>query len=155
MRWQRLQSGALRLTTGSDLGPVTRETAPSSPRPAVGLVFSCPPDRPENPLGSAVRRDLPSASPARRATHLDAGPSLQSRDVGDSCLSPDYRLGFALGLHLRAGTGLLSPRKLVGHWLKQAGVLLEGGEPLLAFPDPRVSLTATVFLVAFALFGFV
>lgn len=133
MRWQRLQSGALRLTTGRDLGPVTREPAPSPPRPAVELGFSCAPDRPENPLGSAVRSDLPSASPARRAKHLDAGPSLQSRDVGDSFPSPDYRLGFALGLLLRAGTGLLSPRKLVGHRLEQAGVLLEGGEPLLPF----------------------
>lgn len=44
---------------------------------------------------------------------------------------------------------------IIGHWLAQAGALLEGGEPLLAFPDPRVSLTAAVSRVVFALFGFV
>lgn len=70
-------------------------------------------------------------------------------------MSPDDRLGLDLGLLLSAGTGLRSPRELVGHWLAQAGVLLEGGEPLLASPDPRVPLAAAVSGVAFALFGFV
>lgn len=51
--------------------------------------------------------------------------------------------------------GAVVAKGKIGHWLAQAGVLLEGGEPLLAFPDPRVSLTAAVSRVAFALFGFV
>lgn len=50
--------------------------------------------------------------------------------------------------------GAVVAKGIIRHWLAQAGVLLEGGEPLLAFPDPRVSLTAAVSRVALALFGF-
>lgn len=91
--------------------------------------------RPGLPWGSGVpvglirlstRLILLSAAEARRANQLDAGPPLQSGDVGDSFLTSDDRLGFALGLLPRVGTGLWLPRDLVGHWLVQAEVLLEG-----------------------------
>lgn len=81
---------------------------------------------PDGLIGLSTRLVLLSAQTsfrrrAPRANQLDAGPPLQSRDVGDSFLTPDDRLGFALGLLPRAGTGLWLPRDLVGHWLAQRG----------------------------------
>lgn len=48
-------------------------------------------------IGLSTRLILLSAAEARRANQLDAGPPLQSGDVGDLFLTSDDRLGCALG----------------------------------------------------------